>query len=138
MRASTPSAETCGKVTLAATYHSTRAATPLHPARRALFDFDGCASNGGKCWVDEKKYQWHLTGLLSMTPGDYGGILKALGVKLLALAVRNAHEAAKLAVVLKSHAVERVLPAIAASTLSPSRSRVVDRSFTSFCRFTHP
>lgn len=42
-------------------------------------NFDGCASNGGKCWVDEKKYQWHLTGLLSMTPGDYGGILKALG-----------------------------------------------------------
>ncbi len=42
-------------------------------------NFDGCASNGGKCWVDEKKYQWHLTGILSMTPGDYGGILKALG-----------------------------------------------------------
>jgi hypothetical protein len=41
--------------------------------------FDLCASNGGKCWVDEKKFQWHLTGLLSMTPGDYGGILKALG-----------------------------------------------------------
>ncbi|MBS1141460.1 MAG: hypothetical protein H6R13_2913 [Proteobacteria bacterium] len=41
--------------------------------------FDLCASNGGKCWVDEKKFQWHLTGLLSMTPGDYGGILKVLG-----------------------------------------------------------
>lgn len=39
----------------------------------------GCASNDGRCWVDEKKFQWHLTGLLSMTPGDYGGILKALG-----------------------------------------------------------
>jgi len=39
----------------------------------------GCADNGGRCWVDEKKFQWHLTGLLSMTPGDYGGILKALG-----------------------------------------------------------
>lgn len=39
----------------------------------------GCASNDGKCWVDEKKFQWHLTGLLSMTPGDYGSILKALG-----------------------------------------------------------
>lgn len=40
---------------------------------------DLCAANGGKCWVDEKKFQWHVTGLLSMTPGDYGGILKALG-----------------------------------------------------------
>ncbi len=39
----------------------------------------GCAANGGRCWVDEKKYQWHLTGMLSMTPSDYGGILKALG-----------------------------------------------------------
>ena len=39
----------------------------------------GCSGTGGKCFVDEKKYQWHLTGLLSMTPGDYGGILKALG-----------------------------------------------------------
>lgn len=39
----------------------------------------GCAGNGGRCWVDEQKYQWHLTGMLSMTPGDYGGILKALG-----------------------------------------------------------
>lgn len=42
-------------------------------------NFDGCASNGGRCWVDEKKFQWHLTGLLSMTPGDYGWALKALG-----------------------------------------------------------
>ena len=38
-----------------------------------------CSGNGGHCWVDEKKFQWHLTGILSMTPGDYGGILKALG-----------------------------------------------------------
>lgn len=48
-------------------------AVSLNPA------LDACAANGGKCWVDEKKFQWHLTGLLSMTPGDYGGILKALG-----------------------------------------------------------
>lgn len=39
----------------------------------------GCAGNGGNCYVDEKKFQWHLTGLLSMTPGDYGGILNMLG-----------------------------------------------------------
>lgn len=48
-------------------------AVALNPAT------SGCAFNNGNCWVDEKKYQWHLTGLLSMTPGDYGGILKALG-----------------------------------------------------------
>jgi hypothetical protein len=40
---------------------------------------DGCSLNNGQCWVDEKKFQWHLTGILSMTPGDYGGILKMLG-----------------------------------------------------------
>lgn len=39
----------------------------------------GCADNGGRCWVDEKKFQWALTGMLSMTPADYGGILKGLG-----------------------------------------------------------
>jgi len=37
----------------------------------------GCPDN--KCYVDEKKYQLNVTGILSMTPGDYGGILKALG-----------------------------------------------------------
>ncbi|MBL8454013.1 MAG: DUF1302 family protein, partial [Zoogloea sp.] len=42
-------------------------------------NLDGCAANNGRCWVDEKKYQWHLTGILSMTPGDYGGILGLLG-----------------------------------------------------------
>jgi hypothetical protein len=40
---------------------------------------DGCANTGGKCYVDEKKWQWHLTGILSLTPGDYDGLLKALG-----------------------------------------------------------
>ncbi len=34
---------------------------------------------GGNCFVDQKKYQLHVTALLSMTPGDYGGILKLLG-----------------------------------------------------------
>src|SRR6266498_3236079 len=37
----------------------------------------------------------------------------------------------------KTH-VARVLPASAASTASPSRNRVDERSFTSFCRFTQP
>lgn len=39
----------------------------------------GCSYNGGNCYVDEKKFQWHVTGMLSLTPSEYGGILKALG-----------------------------------------------------------
>jgi len=39
----------------------------------------GCSSQNGNCWVDEKKLQWHLTGLLSMTPNTAGYVLKALG-----------------------------------------------------------
>lgn len=39
----------------------------------------GPCLTGGNCYVDQKKYQLHVTALLSMTPGDYGGILKALG-----------------------------------------------------------
>lgn len=39
----------------------------------------GCASQGGNCWVDEKKLQWHLTGLLSITPNTAGWLLDALG-----------------------------------------------------------
>ena len=38
----------------------------------------------------------------------------------------------------KNTTVARVLPASTASTESPSRRRVVDRSFTSFWRFTQP
>lgn len=47
-------------------------AVSLNPA-------SGCAGNKGNCFVDEKKFQFHLTGMLSMTPSDYGGILKMLG-----------------------------------------------------------
>lgn len=39
----------------------------------------GCASQGGNCWVDEKKLQWHLTGLLQLSPSNAGGMLSALG-----------------------------------------------------------
>ena len=40
----------------------------------------GCASQNGNCWVDKERLQWHLTGLLSMTPGGTGSTaLKALG-----------------------------------------------------------
>jgi len=39
----------------------------------------GCSSQGGNCWVDQEKIQWHLTGLLSLTPNTGGAVLKALG-----------------------------------------------------------
>lgn len=39
----------------------------------------GCASQGGNCWVDERKLQWHLTGLLQLAPSNAGGLLSALG-----------------------------------------------------------
>jgi hypothetical protein len=39
----------------------------------------GCASQNGNCWVDEKRLQWHLTGILSLTPNTGGTILKMLG-----------------------------------------------------------
>jgi hypothetical protein len=39
----------------------------------------GCASQGGNCWVDEKKLQWHLTGILQLAPGNAGGLLSATG-----------------------------------------------------------
>ena len=37
-----------------------------------------CLANGA-CHVEQKKYQWHLTGLLALTPSDHGAILNLLG-----------------------------------------------------------
>lgn len=37
-----------------------------------------CLANGD-CYVEQKKYQAHLTGLLSLTPGDHGAFLDLLG-----------------------------------------------------------
>jgi len=48
-------------------------AVALNPAT------SGCSYNAGKCYVDEKKFQWALTGMLSLTPSDYPMILKGLG-----------------------------------------------------------
>jgi len=39
----------------------------------------GCSSQNGNCWTDEKKFQWHLTGLYSMTPSNSQGMLNLLG-----------------------------------------------------------
>ncbi|HEX5393684.1 MAG TPA: DUF1302 family protein, partial [Rhodocyclaceae bacterium] len=38
----------------------------------------GACMADGKCYVEEEKYQFHLTGLLSLTPGDNGAILDFL------------------------------------------------------------
>lgn len=43
------------------------------------FNDSGCSSQAGRCWVDEKKLQWHLTGLLQLSPSNAGGLLQALG-----------------------------------------------------------
>ena len=40
---------------------------------------DGCASQNGDCYTDSKRLQWHLTGLLSLTPSNASGVLRALG-----------------------------------------------------------
>ena len=48
----------------------------------ALNANSGCTSQNGNCWVDEKRFQWHLTGLLSLTPnGTGGGFLRAMGAQ---------------------------------------------------------
>ncbi len=47
-------------------------AVPLNPA-------SGCVAQNGKCWVDEKKFQWHLTSLFALQPSNARGILNALG-----------------------------------------------------------
>lgn len=50
-----------------------RDAVALNPAT------DGCASQNGNCYVDRKRFQWHLTGMLSLSPSVGGGILNLLG-----------------------------------------------------------
>jgi hypothetical protein len=42
------------------------------------FGVRACLANGN-CYVEQKKYQLHVTGLLSLTPSDHGPILNALG-----------------------------------------------------------
>ncbi|NMM27362.1 MAG: DUF1302 domain-containing protein [Glaciimonas sp.] len=43
-----------------------------------IFGAQSCLPNGN-CYVEAKKYQLAVTGLLSLTPGDYGPILNLLG-----------------------------------------------------------
>lgn len=39
----------------------------------------GCAARDGRCWVDEKRFQWHLTGIYAFTPANARGLLDLLG-----------------------------------------------------------
>lgn len=39
----------------------------------------GCVDRGGKCWVDEKRWQWSMSGTLSLTPANAPGFLDAIG-----------------------------------------------------------
>lgn len=53
-------------------------AVSLNPLAANNIDGGACLV-GGRCYVDEKKFQANLTALLSLTPSDYGPILKLLG-----------------------------------------------------------
>jgi len=55
-----------------------KAAIALQPLAANNVNGNGCLV-GGNCYIDEKRFQMNLTGILSMTPSDYGGILKLLG-----------------------------------------------------------
>ncbi len=41
----------------------------------------GCSSQGGNCWVDSSRFQWALTGMLSLTPSNAEPVLKFLGAQ---------------------------------------------------------
>lgn len=40
---------------------------------------DFCSGNAGRCWVDEKKLQWHTTAFSLLTPSNAGPLLNLLG-----------------------------------------------------------
>lgn len=46
-------------------------AVSLNPA-------SGCVAQGGNCYVDEKRWQWHLSTLFALQPGNAGGALLRL------------------------------------------------------------
>jgi hypothetical protein len=39
----------------------------------------GCTARDGRCWVDERRLQWHLTGIYSFTPANSRGFLDLVG-----------------------------------------------------------
>ena len=41
----------------------------------------GCTARDGRCWVDEQRYQWHMTGIYALTPSNAPSLLSALGAQ---------------------------------------------------------
>lgn len=39
----------------------------------------GCTARDGRCWVDEKRWQWHLTGIYAFSPANARGFLDLVG-----------------------------------------------------------
>ena len=44
----------------------------------ALSPLAGCADRDGRCWVDEKRFQWHLTGVYAFSPANTPDFLKLI------------------------------------------------------------
>lgn len=50
----------------------------------------GCVAREGRCWADERRYQWHLTGIYALTPSNARGLLDALGAQAATVLVETA------------------------------------------------
>jgi hypothetical protein len=59
-------------------------AVSLNPA-------SGCIAQGGNCYVDEKRWQWHLSTIFALQPGNGGGpLLSLLGANAASLTTEAA------------------------------------------------
>ncbi|MFU2669069.1 DUF1302 domain-containing protein [Pseudomonas aeruginosa] len=54
-------------------------AVPLNPLPGLAFGPAPCSGRGGECWKDTKKFQWHLTGLYSLTNANSPDFLDFTG-----------------------------------------------------------
>ncbi|WAG81796.1 DUF1302 domain-containing protein [Metapseudomonas furukawaii] len=54
-------------------------AVPLNPLPGLAFGPAPCSGRGGECWKDTKKFQWHLTGIYSMTNANSPDLLEFTG-----------------------------------------------------------
>ncbi|WP_437880996.1 DUF1302 domain-containing protein [Pseudomonas sp. LRF_L74] len=45
----------------------------------SLNSASGCADHGGQCWTEEKRWQWSMSGTLSLTPANARGFLDLIG-----------------------------------------------------------
>jgi hypothetical protein len=55
----------------------------------ALSPMAGCTDRDGRCWVDEKRFQWHLTGVYAFTPANTPDFLKLIGAQAANLLVET-------------------------------------------------